>query len=231
MAGVLFGQGVAGMSGSIGGTTASRNKGGSYMRNRVTPLNPQSARQTSVRNSLTALTTFWSTVLTQAQRDAWTSLAEAFPAVGKFGAAIILSGLQMYVRQNTTLLQAGVARIDTAPVNLDVESLTAFTLDVDVSDGDFDVVFTPTPLGATSRLQVFATPAISPGISYVKNKLRLLTTQAAATASPLELASLWTAMFGTFPTAGQKCVFEGRVINTTNGTVSSSLQSAAIVHA
>lgn len=231
MAKIMFGQGVAEMRGSNAGNTFSRNRGGSYSRNRSTPLNPQSARQTSVRNSLTTITTAWSSTLTQAQRDGWTALAEAFPTTDVFGAALVLSGLQMYVRQNTTLLQAGLSRIDTAPVNLDVQSLLTFALSVDVSDADFDVVFTPTPLAAGSRLQIFATPAFSPGISYVKNKLRLLTTQGDATASPLELASLWTAMFGSFPSVGQKVVFEGRIINAANGTVSSRLQSAAIVQA
>ena len=231
MAKIMFGQGVAEMRGSNAGNTFSRNRGGAYSRNRVTPLNPQSERQTSVRNSMTELTTAWSSALTQNQRDAWTSLGVAFPTTDVFGAAIVLSGLQMYVRQNTTLLQAGLVRIDDAPVNLDVESLLTFTLAVDVSDGDFDVTFTPTPLAAGSRLQLFATPAISPGISYVKNKLRLLSTEADATASPLEVSATWMALFGSFPVAGQKVVFEGRVINEANGTVSSRLQAAAIVTA
>jgi len=231
MANVQFGQGVADMSGSAAGNVFARNRGGSYTRARVKPLNPQSSRQTSVRNSMTELTTAWSSSLTQNQRDSWMALGLAFPAVGAFGASIILSGLQMYVRQNTTLLQAGLARVDDAPADLNVESLLTLTLAVDVSDGDFDVTFTPTPLDAGSRLQIFATPAMSAGISYVKNKLRLLSTYSDATGSPLEVSAEWTALFGAFPIAGQKVVIEARVINAVNGTVSSRLQAAAIVTA
>jgi hypothetical protein len=194
----------------------------------VTPLNPQSASQQLVRSTLSILTTAWGIELTQAQRDSWTAFGIAWPTSDIFGASIVLTGLQMYVRQNTTLLFAELPRIDNAPINLDVEALLTFTAAIDVSAVSMDLDFTPTPLGATSFLQIYATPNLSPGIAYVKNKLRLITTQGAAETSPLDAALPWVDVFGTFPVVGQKVVFQARVLNGVNGTVSTALQAEAI---
>ena len=229
MAKVLFGNGVAEIRGSQAGTTYSRNRGGAYTRNRVTPLNPQSSSQQLVRSSMSILTTAWGIDLTQAQRDAWTAFGLAWPTTDVFGASITLTGLQMYVRQNTTLLFAELPSIANAPINLDVEALLSLSAVVDVSDASMDLTFTPDPLGATSFLQIYATPALSPGISYVKNKLRLITTQAAEEVSPVDAAAPWSDVFGSFPVAGQKIVFQARVLNGANGTFSTALQSDTIV--
>lgn len=229
MAKVVFGQGVSEMRGSNAGTTFSRNRGGAYTRNRVTPTNPKSPAQNAVRNAMTLLSTAWGSTLTQAQRDGWQALAEAFPTTDSLGAALTLTGLQLYMRQNSLLVRAGIARVDAPPVNLDVVSLTTLSATVDVSDGTMALVFTPTPIGSTSRLQVFATPGISPGVGYVKNKLRLIATTAANVTSPQALAAAWQAVFGAFPVAGQKVIFEGRILNTANGSASSALQASTIV--
>ena len=228
---VLFGGGVAEMRGSQAGTTASRNRGGAYMRQRVTPTNPNSTRQQSVRNNMTELTTAWSNDLTQAQRDAWTAFANAWPITDVFGASIVLTGLQYYVKTNTVLLQAGELRLDDAPADQNVESLTVVSATADVSDALIELAFTPDPLGANSVLQVFATPAISPGISFVKNKLRLIASITAAATSPQDVTAAWLAVFGTFPAVGQKIVLQARVMNDVNGVVSTPLSASAIVTA
>jgi len=201
------------------------------MRQRVTPTNPNTTRQQSVRNNMTELTTAWSNDLTQAQRDAWTAYANAWPITDVFGAAIVLTGLQYYVKTNTVLLQAGEVRMDDAPADQNVESLTVVSASADVSNELIMVAFTPDPLGATSVLQVFATPAISPGISFVKNKLRLITSLTAAATSPVDVAVPWLETFGTFPAAGQKLVLQMRGLNTDNGVVSTPLSASLIVQA
>lgn len=227
MAKVLFGNGVAEMRGSQAGTTYSRNRGGSYTRNRVTPLNPQSARQQSVRNNMTELSTAWGVDLTQSQRDSWIAFAQAWPTTDVFGAVIVLTGLQMFTRQNMTLLQAGLPRIDTAPVNLDVESLLTLDVSAAIGTASLSVAFTPTPLGTGSHLQVFATPPLQPGISFAKNLLRLISTEDDETASPVNVWTQYVAEFGT-PVAGQKVIVQARVINEVNGTVSTPLNASAI---
>ena len=114
---VIFtpGPAVAELSGSIGGTTFSRNKGGGYMRKRAVPTNPDTILQQAVRTDFATLITNWTNVLTQGQRDAWNDYAEANPVLNKLGQSRLLSGQQWYVKLNAVLLQASIAPTNNAP--------------------------------------------------------------------------------------------------------------------
>jgi len=229
MAKVMFGGGVAEIRGSIAGTVFSRNRGGAYTRNRVTPLNPASSNQQLVRSAITDLSTQWSTVLSQGQRDAWTSFSQAFPTTNVFGASIVLTGLQMFVRQNTPLAYIGETLLLSAPVNLDVDALTDFSAAVDDSANTMVLTFAPTPVPADHVLQISSTPAVSPGIGYFKNKLRQITALPAATATGEDVAAEWTVLFGAQPAVGQKVAFQARLLSLITGTPSTPLQFDAIV--
>jgi hypothetical protein len=100
-------------SGSVGGLTYSHNKGGMYMRARSIPTNPATAAQVIARNALASMAGRWSTILTQAQRDAWAVYAANVPIIGKLGDPILLSGQQHYIRSNTFR-----ARVDPGNLNL-----------------------------------------------------------------------------------------------------------------
>lgn len=64
------------LSGSIGGATASQARGGvGYFRKRSTPSNPNTDRQSSVRNGQATAASTWRTLLSDAQRAAWWLLA------------------------------------------------------------------------------------------------------------------------------------------------------------
>lgn len=56
--------------GKIGGQVASKNGAGAYMKNKVTPANPQTADQTSARALFGVISAGWSS-LTAAQIAAW----------------------------------------------------------------------------------------------------------------------------------------------------------------
>lgn len=114
-------------SGSIGGLTASHNKGGNYFRARVTPVDPGTVFQTAVRLAAATLVNAWNNILTQIQRTAWDVYALNTPLLNPFGAAKTVTGLNMYVRGNVPRIQAGLIRIDAAPTifNLGEFTLTA----------------------------------------------------------------------------------------------------------
>ena len=111
-------------SGSMAGMTASRNSGGMYLRGRAVPVNRNTAQQQAVRTSLAQLTTLWQTTLTAVQRAAWATYAANVTVVNSLGANINLSGNNWYVAVNQPRLQAGLARIDTAPTTFNTGSLT-----------------------------------------------------------------------------------------------------------
>ena len=99
-------------SGSIGGMTASRNKGGAYFRARALPTNPNTPEQQAVRGYLGTLANLWTNVLTPANRVLWDFYAFNVPVINAVGDSIQLTGQQMYIRANVPRLQAGLPRVD-----------------------------------------------------------------------------------------------------------------------
>lgn len=116
MALIKLGVAVAAISGSLAGTTFARNRGGAYMRNRTTPLNPNSPRQNFVRTTFAGLSNAWSTELSQVQRDEWNQYAAQVPVQNRLGEQIFLTGINMYVRANSLLLDTGGIRRDDGPL-------------------------------------------------------------------------------------------------------------------
>ncbi len=111
-------------SGSVGGLTFSHNRSGMYTRGRSIPTNPSTNLQSAVRNIFANLAQAWSSVLTQFQREAWTLWAVNNPVVNKLGDPLTLTGQQMYIRNNTVRVQAGLTRIDPGPIIQGAPSLT-----------------------------------------------------------------------------------------------------------
>lgn len=108
------------VSGSIGGTTYSRNRFGAYKRSRSVPVNPNSGRQVAARNAVKALAIGWDQILTQGQRDAWNLYAANVPWTNRLGQVVSLTGLNMYLRTNSSRIAAGVAQVATAPAIFDL---------------------------------------------------------------------------------------------------------------
>lgn len=94
------------MSGSIGGLTASRNRGGAYFRRRVVPTNPNTPHQQGIRSALGALVQSWSTILTDEQREAWKTYAINTPRTDVLGQPLTLTGQQAFIGSNSTKAMA-----------------------------------------------------------------------------------------------------------------------------
>lgn len=106
---------VTGASGSIGGTTFSRNRFGMYQRAKGTPVNPNTSRQNVVRADFANAVQSW-TLLTEAQRQGWVEYAQNTPTTDALGQSITLTGQQMYVRQFTLRSSFGAPPVTVAPV-------------------------------------------------------------------------------------------------------------------
>lgn len=104
------------VSGSIGGTTYSRNRYGAYKRNRSVPVNPNTDRQVQIRNFVKNLTIVWQNTLTQDQRDAWDEYAANVDWKNRLGQNVNLTGLNHYVRSNVPRLRCNLLRVDDAPI-------------------------------------------------------------------------------------------------------------------
>lgn len=137
-------------SGSIGGTVWSHNRSGVYIRNRSIPVNPNTDRQNEVRNAVRSITIAWELTLTQVQRDAWDVYAANVNWTNRLGQAITLTGLNHFIRSNTTLVQQGIARVDAAPVIFDLAA-AELALGATASEAtqDISVTFDDTAVWAT----------------------------------------------------------------------------------
>ena len=102
-------------SGKQGGMVWSHNAGGPYVRNRSIPTNPNTDRQTAVRNAVRSLAIAWDQSLTQVQRDAWDTYAANVSWTNRLGQSISLTGLNHFIRCNTPRVTSTIARIDAAP--------------------------------------------------------------------------------------------------------------------
>ncbi len=133
------------VSGSIGGTTFSRNKGGLYTRARSVPVNPNSTAQIAARNAFSSLVNAWTEILTGTQRDAWDLYALNTPVTNVFGDSKTLTGQQMYIRSNQPRVRQGEARVDSGPVIFDLGTFTTPVLTInETAPNTISVAFTNT---------------------------------------------------------------------------------------
>ena len=167
---------ITSASGSIGGLTASHNRGGLYFRARTIPTNPGSQYQVTVRGFLAQLATAWTDSLTPAQRAAWDVYADRVPVPDTLGEPRNIGGLAHYVRSNVPRLQAELARIDDAPVIFTLA--TWFYLAVDTftsATGDFAVNFSAADDWVNeddAALYVLGSRPTNPSINYFKGPYR-----------------------------------------------------------
>ncbi len=142
MAIIKLGEGVAAASGSLGGVTFSRNRGGPYIRRRVVPVNPNTVQQQVIRSLVSQLTSLWLTTLTAVQRESWDTYANQVPLPNPLGALINVGGLGMYVRSNVPRLQTALPRVDAAPVEFNLGDFTAPIITTLVAPNVLTLAFT-----------------------------------------------------------------------------------------
>lgn len=173
MALALFGNGVIDVRGSVAGTTFSRSKFGATMRAKTSPVIPTSAFASASRALLPSITTDWANLLTAVERAAWNAFALLNPSTNVFGQVAYLTGAQWYTKTQINITLVGGTRYTTPPAYGSYPGLTTCSLaSAHGSPGTITVDAGGTfPLG-TPYLHVFASPNLSPGISYVNSVLR-----------------------------------------------------------
>lgn len=229
MAKVKFSALISEMRNKLNGSVFARNRGGAYLRTKVTPLNPQSIAQVAARNLLTQFSQAWRT-LTQAQRDAWNAAVSQFSTTDVFGDVVNPTGAQLYNRLNINIANAGGTAISVPPAPVGADALSSLSIDAQQTGDVFDVTFAPGTVPAGHTLYVESTPCLSPGISNASAQYRAIGTVAAAATSPADLSTEQINKFGGL-VAGQKIFIRAKLINKVTGEVSQSLTASAIVGA
>lgn len=166
---------LADASGSLGGLVASHNRGGQYLRSRVVPVNPASGPQVEIRTIFGNLASAWQT-LTSTQRDAWTTYAINVPVTDSMGDSRTLTGQQMYIRNNTARVQAGLARVDDGPVIFALDSLSPVAIVPSAAADQYSVTFETTDpwVGEDdAALLIFGSRELALTINFFKGPYRV----------------------------------------------------------
>ena len=217
MARVIFKE-WADARGKEGGRVFSKNKAGNYTRRKTTPSNPNSLRQATVRASLTFLSNNWR-ALTQAQRDAWTSLANQLSTTNVFGDAFKYTGMNVYVKLNRNLAEIGEAYITAAPNAGAATAILITDLDADTTGGGLDVTLSAAvPVGSAMTLS--ASKAQSAGVTVPKGGYRRIQIIQNADGALPDVSAAYIAAYGALPPIGQKVFVRGHVVVKASGFAS-----------
>lgn len=228
MAKILF-SGIAGvdMRGKLNGSVFSKNRGGAYVRTKVTPVNPQSTAQQAQRNNLATWSAAWRG-LTEVERQSWIDGAINFPYTDIYGNTKVLSGQQLYVKFNINLANAGGAALDACPSPVALPALESLSLVADDSANTVILTFTPTPVPADFALMVYATGNVTPGKSFVKNLYRFVSVLDPADTSPADISADFVAIHGD-PVTGNKIFVRMAFVSLTTGQMGIPLQAQTVV--
>ena len=218
MAKILFGNGVAAMSGSVAGNVYSKNANGAYVRNKGTVANRNTIPQQAARMIFAAISRGWA-ALSAANKQSFIDQVANYPFTNALGQTQIFTGKQLYSKLNNTLVSAGLSPISTclAPISalptvLNVDITAVNSIDILVSTGLNEV-----PTGCTMVLMATA-PQTKGKYRPKRPDFKQIGTLAAEDSTlNLNLAANYSAVFGDEPSSGQKVFFAAFIVAQTTG--------------
>ena len=219
-------------SGSLGGATASRNKGGGYFRARVAGTNPQSDAQTAQRSMFATISAAWRN-LTDGERGAWKDAAAYFPYTDSLGQTKTYSGSQLFGKLNGGIRSANpaAALLDTPPSPVSIPTLTiaGFAVINEGANSAFEGAYTTSTVPTGFRLKIYATAGLSAGISNPANSAySLISSLAAASSITIDGTVDYDPRYGV-PPVGSKVFVSYILISTVTGQLQEVLNTSAIV--
>ena len=224
MAKVKFGMMMTDASGKLGGQVFAKNRGGSYVRTKGIPSNPQTTAQMYIRGIFASISSGWST-LNESARLGWNNAVSGFATTDVFGDLRNPSGKALYQKLNQNLAISGQAGITVAPQPSEVPFAQLNEVTGDASTPLLEVTLDGDTTG--SKIVVWATRPLSQGTSFVKNDLRQIGDFAGAAPGTIEITNVYTDKFGAFA-AGDNIVIGVRVINA-NGQASPLETKKAVI--
>lgn len=216
MALVKFGAGVSEMRGKEGGVIYSRNAYGSYIKTKVSPINPQTARQLEERTLMGNQAQNWAG-LSASEKAGWVNLGSQVTRINRFGDTTNYSGFSLFMKCNRNIVLAGGSAVDEAPTVPTIPVLNAVSVTAGLGIDEINLTFTPTPVPAGYAMLVYMTNNILTGRSFVKNYYRFICKVAAAQTSPQELKDEWAAVFSNVMVVGARIFVKAKLVHLASG--------------
>jgi hypothetical protein len=196
MSKLLFGAIVAQARNKCGGIVFSKNAYGAFIRRKVSPGAAKTNASTKSTAAFAATSKNWAAKLSQAQRDAWTALAAAWPTTDVYGSTIHLTGIAIYIRVNRELKVLGLPQIATPPADQTTQDIGGITPTFTPGNPyHLSLTVTNTP-GANYALVVCASAFLSPGKKAPKaNKIAFVQAFAPGASGPFDFTDPWNAKY------------------------------------
>ena len=211
---VKFGSIIVAGSGKIGGHVVAKNRGGAYLRTKTTPTNPNTSYQAAARANLSQFATAWKE-LSESNRLSWANAVTQWKSTDIFGDIKNPSGINLYTKVNLNLASIALPGINTAPSKIEVPFSPLLSATIDVSGNETILEFDNSNIDGKT-IQVWGTPAVSQGVSFVKNQYRAFG-YGVVSAGELVIGGEYAARFGT-PVAGTKVYIQCKVIESNGQT-------------
>ena len=213
MAKVKFSALVSDMRNKLNGSVFSKNRGGSYLRNKVTPVNPQTTYQSTVRGWFQEGSQAWRG-LTEEKRTAWNNAVDNFKKTDIFGDIKTPSGSNLFLKLWMNANNAKVSPLSSPPIDNNAPVVMQFTASCEVGAGELPIEYEPALLDNANAI-IEATPCYSTGKSFNKNLFSVITTLTSGSSSPYDLYADYIAKYGA-PIVGQKLGIRIKLIDTGN---------------
>lgn len=197
MAKINFGNIVADARGKVGGIVMSKNKSGAYVRTKVTPANPRSSAQMTVRSTFGALAQAWSGTLSSGDRATWTAFAQTYPRRNIFGNVVTLNGLNQYVANNQVVSLLGNEVNNDAPPSSSIDPAIYAPTWTTLTSTEVKATVTTGSTAIDATCWIFATRPLPPGRAPKKSDYRLINANLSVSAGGvLDLSAAYVAVFG-----------------------------------
>jgi len=208
--------------------TASRGRGGPYLRIRSIPTKVVSEFTTEVRNIMTACSRAWG-ALDPEEQVSWNTWCGTHPITDALGDSRTLFGAQGYTQLNARILKAGDSVIELPPVSAAPAPMTAFSAAPEEATQTCVMTYLPTPLAATERIWITAAIVTNPGVAYYANLMKNVHIGALASASLVDIGPDLVARFGSL-IEGQVLHINAQVYEKTSGMLSGGIyQRIAVI--
>ena len=228
MALIKFGAGISEMRGKEGGVIYSRNAYGAYQKAKVSPTNPQTGAQQLQRSLMAQASQKWAGI-TPAEKASWDNLGAQATRVNRFGDITSYTGFGMFMYCNRNVALTGEPMIDAAPTMPEIPELEFTTFVPDSAGPEMVLGFSPTPVPTGYVLMVYATNNILTGRRFVKNYYRLISVQAAAVATGVDVHADWLAYFVNAMLAGARISCKVRLQHKASGFHGVDQELSAVV--
>lgn len=214
MAKIKFGQIISEARGKIAGMVFSKNGSGSFIRQKVTPINPSSLRQQQARSYLIAASKAWA-VLSETIHKQWNTVTTTFKKQNSIGDTYTVSGFNLFVSRFSNALNVLSAAPTTYPGNDDAHIFTSLTGSIARPADIMTIVFAPA-IPASDTVEIMATPPISLGKTFVRSEYRRIGFATVASISPLDITAAYVSKYGRVPSITEQCYVYLASTNTTS---------------